>query len=153
MYKITLLIWIFLSWNKSVHSCISLRRSKPTIYVWIQNWDQYRSVAVAEVVACLLENTMRKKDVYPEHELKLSYSYLDEVRVNFIVEFRLNIRTSMMWRIIDEAGLTRKVIERRVLEISVKDIIRFCFDLLSLLSWTYQNLVFLDEVGFDNRII
>jgi hypothetical protein len=38
------------------------------------------------------------------------------------------------------------------MEISIADIIRFCRDLNSLpLHWTWENLVFLDEVGFDNR--
>ena len=38
------------------------------------------------------------------------------------------------------------------MQISCKDIIRFYNDLNSLpMNWTYQNLVFLDEVGFDNR--
>ena len=36
----------------------------------------------------------------------------------------------------------------------MEDIILFCFDLLSLPhGWTYQNLFFLNELGFDNRDI
>jgi len=46
---------------------------------------------------------------------------------------------------------TRKVIERRALKISYKDIIRFYQDLQSLpLRWRYENIIFLDEVGLDN---
>ena len=83
---------------------------------------------------------------------KCPCSFLDEVRDNFIKQYRMNISTQTIWRIITNAGLTRKVIERRAIEISVRDIIRFCKDLESLpLKWTYDNLLFLDEVGFDNR--
>ena len=48
--------------------------------------------------------------------------------------------------------MTRKVIERRAINICIADIIRFFSDLNLLpLSWSYDNLIFLDEVGFDNR--
>ena len=83
--------------------------------------------------------------------LKHPTSYLDEVRSKFMIEFHMSISCSTIWRIIDEAGLTRKVIERRAIEICVADIIRYVNELLSLpYGWTYENLVFLDEVGFDN---
>ena len=77
---------------------------------------------------------------------------MDEVRRKFIKEYQINISCSTIWRIIDEAGFTRKVIERRAIEISVVDICRYFNDLQSLpCSWNYNCLVFLDEVGFDNR--
>jgi len=127
-------------------------KSKATIYVWIQNWDQYQSVARRSGGVCARKYNDDKRMFILSIYQHYPTSYLDEVRAKFISEFRINISTSTIWRIIDEAGLTRKVIERRAIEISVKDIIRFCFDLLSLPhGWTYQNLVFLDEVGFDNR--
>jgi len=56
-------------------------------------------------------------------------SYLDGVRSKKFSEFHMSIT---VWRIIDEAGQTRKVIERRGIEISVADIIRYYNDLLSL---------------------
>jgi hypothetical protein len=66
-------------------------------------------------------------------------------------EFRMNISCNTILRIIHEAGYTRKVIERRAIQISILDIVRFYNDLQSLpFLWTYENLVFLDEVGFDN---
>ena len=59
-------------------------------------------------------------------------SFLDEVRRKFIKEYQINISCSTIWRIIDEAGFTRKVIERRAIEISVVDICRYFNDLQSL---------------------
>lgn len=82
-------------------------------------------------------------------------SFFDEVRQKFITRFPgFNISISSVWRIIRNHGLTRKVIERRAIQISKANMIRFCNDLNSLpFHWTWENLVFLDEVGFDNRDI
>jgi len=56
-----------------------------------------------------------------------------------------------MWRIINESGLTRIVIERAI-QVNVEDICRFFKDFSSLpVGWLYHNLLFHDEVGFDNR--
>lgn len=52
--------------------------------------------------------------------------------------------------ILHDAGLTWKVLERRALQINQDDILRFCKELMSF-PWLIQNLVFLDEVSFDNR--
>ncbi|OWY94901.1 hypothetical protein PHMEG_00035241 [Phytophthora megakarya] len=54
------------------------------------------------------------------------------------------------WLIIHEFGLTWKVLERRVFHIKEKDIFRFVRD-ISQVNWTHHNIVFLDEVSFDNR--
>ena len=49
-----------------------------------------------------------------------------------------------------EGGFTRNVIERRAIEIKDSDIVRFTNE-LNPLAWSNDNLVFLDEVSFDNR--
>lgn len=49
-----------------------------------------------------------------------------------------------------EAGLTWKVLERRAIQINNEEILRFTKELHSF-PWILQNLVFLDEVSFDNR--
>jgi hypothetical protein len=46
-------------------------------------------------------------------------------------------------------GLTRKVLERRAIHIKEEDIFRFTEE-LSHIHWAHSNLVFFDEVSFDN---
>jgi hypothetical protein len=52
--------------------------------------------------------------------------------------------------ILHSSGLTWKVLEVRAIQISKSEVIRFAKELLSFL-WLLENLVFLDEVSFDNR--
>jgi hypothetical protein len=46
--------------------------------------------------------------------------------------------------------LTWKVLERRAMQINQADIYRY-FNELLLYPWILENLVFIDEVSFDNR--
>jgi hypothetical protein len=59
-------------------------------------------------------------EIYHKHPTNL----LDEVRSKFKV-FQLNLSCSTIRGIINESGLTRKVIERRAIQINVEDICRF----------------------------
>lgn len=68
----------------------------------------------------------------------------------FFQEFHLEISTSSISTILSEAGLTWKVLERRAIQIQIEDVLRFCNELSSF-SWFLENLVFLVEVGFDNK--
>ncbi|KAF0738677.1 hypothetical protein Ae201684_005604 [Aphanomyces euteiches] len=54
------------------------------------------------------------------------------------------------WRLIHNSGMTWRVIERRAIQIHQQDICRFVNELDSVI-WSQRNLVFLDEVSFDNR--
>jgi transposase len=76
--------------------------------------------------------------------------FLDEAKHIFQQKWGRSISCSTIWRILNEAGYTRKVIERRAMQIQASDICRFHKDLSSV-PWLLQNLVFLDEVSFDNR--
>lgn len=64
-------------------------------------------------------------------------------------EWGEKISVSSVSRILIEAGLTWKSLERRAIQIQFLDITRF-FDELSSIRWSLESLVFLDEVGFDN---
>ncbi|EEY64969.1 uncharacterized protein PITG_16415 [Phytophthora infestans T30-4] len=68
----------------------------------------------------------------------------------FRLNFQLTISKTSVWRIIHDFGLTWKVLERRAIQIKERDIFRFVEE-LSHINWTYYNVVFLDEVLFDNR--
>lgn len=54
--------------------------------------------------------------------------------------------------ILHEACLSYKVLERRAVQIQLTEIHRFCAELRSF-PWLLENLVFLDEVSFDNKDI
>lgn len=62
----------------------------------------------------------------------------------------MSISTSSICRILHSEGLTWKTLERRAIQIRHDDIYRFSFELNNL-NWDFFNLVFLDEVSFDNR--
>jgi len=127
-------------------------KSNATIYAWIHKWEEYKSLARKSEGVDSRKFNNDKRTFILDIFLKHPTSYLDEVLSKFMIEFHMSISCSTIWRIIDEAGLTRKVIERRAIEICVADIIRYVNELLSLpYGWTYENLVFLDEVGFDNK--
>ncbi|KAH9098992.1 hypothetical protein LEN26_016431 [Aphanomyces euteiches] len=77
-------------------------------------------------------------------------SFLDEAKAAFEEQFKRTISVSTIWRILREIGYTYKVLERRAMNIKMKDIQRFVHE-LSLIDWSQHNLQFLDEVSFDNR--
>ncbi|KAJ0391453.1 hypothetical protein ATCC90586_011837 [Pythium insidiosum] len=77
-------------------------------------------------------------------------AYLDEAQNAFEEFFNIEISIKSVWRIIHDLGFTRKVLERRAINIKEQDVTRF-LDELSRVDWVHQNLVFLDEVSFDNR--
>jgi transposase len=127
-------------------------KSRRCVDNWISRWEEFKSVARLSGGVNPRKFNQDKKDFVISCFDSHPCSFLDEVRLQFIKEYGSNISISSVWRIINEAGYTRKVIERRALEISYKDIIRFYEDLQSLpFKWKYENLIFLDEVGFDNR--
>lgn len=77
-------------------------------------------------------------------------AYLDEAQGEFHKHYHLVISKTSVWRIIHDFGLTWKVLERRAIHIKERDIFRFAEE-LSHINWCHQNIVFLDEVSFDNR--
>ncbi|KAI3655536.1 hypothetical protein MP638_001421 [Amoeboaphelidium occidentale] len=76
--------------------------------------------------------------------------FLKEARQKFMLAFGLSISTSHISVILREAGMTWKCLERRAIQVCYQDVIRFTNELL-LVPWLGCNLVFLDEVSFDNR--
>ncbi|KAH9112070.1 hypothetical protein AeMF1_013536 [Aphanomyces euteiches] len=78
--------------------------------------------------------------------------YQEEAQARFIRQFSIMINACTVWKILREAGLTWKVLEQRALQISYQDIVRFTDELIAI-PWLLHNLVFLDEVSFDDRDI
>lgn len=75
--------------------------------------------------------------------------YLKETRERFFERFGFTIHHSTISRTLHKIGFTRKVLERRALQIKKKEIDFFCKELQSF-HWDLPNLVFLDEVSFTN---
>eukprot|EP00734_Pompholyxophrys_sp_LG126_P000214 Pompholyxophrys_sp_v1_NODE_52_length_2935_cov_10.414931.p2 type:complete len:349 gc:universal NODE_52_length_2935_cov_10.414931:454-1500(+) len=77
-------------------------------------------------------------------------SYLKEVREEFIRVFGMEISSSTIFNMLQEAQLTHRVIEKRALEISFDDIARFNYE-INLLRPLPEQLCFIDEMSTDNR--
>lgn len=75
---------------------------------------------------------------------------MNEAQQLFYYKFSLEISSSSIWLILKDAGLTWNALERRAIQIRTSDIARFTLEMNNI-SWTLNNLLFLDEVGFDNH--
>ncbi|XP_055538395.1 uncharacterized protein LOC129725956 [Wyeomyia smithii] len=76
--------------------------------------------------------------------------FLDEAKVRFQLHFFTTISVSSICAILHESGLSWKTIERRAIQIREDEIVRFTREMLSI-PWDLFNLVFLDEVSFNNK--
>lgn len=81
-----------------------------------------------------------------EHEPTL---YLKEAQERILQQFGFTVHHSTISRALRKIGFTRKVLERRALQIKKHEIDFFCKELESF-YWDLPNLVFLDEVSFNN---
>lgn len=122
-----------------------------TISRWIKSYEENHEVIRKKAVLA----TYRKFDADQRAWLVNLYKerpilHQNEAAQLFFQKFENQISTSSISTILSEAGLTWKVLERRAIQIQISDIIRFCNELSSF-PWVLENLVFLDEVGFDNK--
>lgn len=77
-------------------------------------------------------------------------TYLDEAKDLFQETFKKEISRSTISRVLAKIGFSRKVLEKRAIQIKRKEI-DFYTDELNCLQWDTFNILFLDEVSFDNR--
>lgn len=142
--------YYFLGLNKTKLSEI-YKKTKPTIANWITSYESEGSVGRKANV-----NKVYKKFGYEKRKFLLElYNsepvlYLEEAKEIFAKQFDMSISVTSIHTILHEGGLTWKVLERRAIQIQLKDIMRFC-DELAELKWGWEQLVFLDEVSFDGR--
>ena len=142
--------YFFLGLSKAKLSTL-YSKSPKTIASWIARYEQEGSVENPLPIAQIqrkFTSVMRQwlLNLY-EREPVL---YLDEARARFIKRFSISISASTIWTILSQSGLTWKVLERRAIQICYCDIIHYTEELLSI-PWLLVNLVFLDEVSFDDR--
>lgn len=78
--------------------------------------------------------------------------FLDEGKTRFQLHFHVTISVSSICAILHESGLSWKTIERRAIQIREDEIVRFMREVLAI-PWDLFNLVFLDEVSFNNQVM
>lgn len=125
-------------------------KSESTIGYWITKYEEngvYKRKQ-RKLVYKKFSATMREwlVDLYRREPVL----FLDEARQKFYKRFFIAISVSSICLILHGAGMTWKCIERRAMQIRDDEITRFVRELLSV-PWDLSNLVFLDEVSFDNR--
>ncbi|KAJ3245344.1 hypothetical protein HDU77_009487 [Chytriomyces hyalinus] len=76
-------------------------------------------------------------------------SFLDEAKAAFKAKWQIPISVSTIWQVLNTYGMRWKAVERRAMHIKEAEIMQFMFKINSL-DWTMYNIVFLDEVSFDN---
>ncbi|KAF0706667.1 hypothetical protein AaE_014003 [Aphanomyces astaci] len=124
-------------------------KSERTIGNWIRTYEQdgeFRRVSRKGGRKFTTAQRSWLFDYYQAHPL----AYLDEAQDAFQQKHGIAISKTSVWQIVHDLGLTWKVLERRAMHIKETDVCRFA-DEISHIDWSHSNLVFLDEVSFDNR--
>ncbi|RHZ17423.1 hypothetical protein DYB26_003126 [Aphanomyces astaci] len=131
------------------HLALVFNKSEHTIGNWVKVYEETGGFERATTAADKKFTTPQRQwlfEFYDRHPL----AYLDEAQSAFKRVHRIAISKTTVWRIIRSFGLTWKVLERRAMHIKERDVFRFAQE-LSQVDWNHQNVVFLDEVSFDNR--
>lgn len=126
------------------------RKHKSTIANWISNYQRNGSFCRKEYARDAKKFGVEKRQWLVQLFKRDPTLYLDEAKEAFERTFFIPISTSSICRILHHEGLSWKALERRAVQIRTDDILRFC-DELQMIQWDYHNLIFLDEVSFDNR--
>lgn len=126
-------------------------KNQSTISRWIKKYEEKGEVTRQKSVLATYRKFDQRQRTWLVNLFKSRpILHQNEAALLFFQEFNLQISTSSISTILSEAGLTWKVLERRAIQIQIEDILRFCNEMLSF-PWFLHNLVFLDEVGFDNK--
>lgn len=141
--------YFFIGLSKSKLAKI-YKKHKSTIANWIRTFQENGYFSRKEYETDARKFGADKRAWLIELYFSQPTLYLDESKKLFEQNFGISISTSSICRILHQEGLTYKVLERRAIQIRSEDIIRFCNELQQI-KWDYHNLVFLDEVSFDNR--
>lgn len=142
--------YYFLGLNK-VKLAKIYNKSKMTIGNWVSQYENEGTVARkanAERIYKKFSHEMRK--FLLQLYISRPVIYLNEAKDIFRKQFGLCISVSSIHTILHEGGLTWKVLERRAIQIQLKDVLRVC-DELSEIKWSWEQLVFLDEASFDGK--
>lgn len=125
-------------------------KSRSTIFEWFSKYEKngfYRRKQREQVFKKF--NTIMREWLVHLYQIE-PFLFLDEAKQRFQQQFQLSISVSSICTILHDSGLSWKTIERRAIQIREDEIIRFVKEMLSV-PWDIYNLVFLDEVSFDNK--
>lgn len=121
-----------------------------TIYDWIGRYERDGVFRRKQREQIYRKFCLEKREWLVNLYRKEPILFLDEARQKFQQHFQISISVSSVCTILHEAGLSWKTIERRAIQIRDSEIVRFVQELLAI-RWDLYNLVFLDEVSFDNK--
>lgn len=125
-------------------------KHKTTISNWISAYEKNGSYGGKHNASVTRKFGADKRNWLVDLYKRRPLLYLDEAGKLFEEQFHMKISAASICRILHSEGLTWKCIERRALQVRQDDVYRFFMELNSL-PWDYSNLLFLDEVSFDNR--
>lgn len=126
------------------------RKHISTITNWITNYQTNGGFSRKEYARDAKKFGAGKRQWLVELYKRDPTIYLDEAKEVFEKTFCITISASSICRILHHEGFSWKALERRAVQIHTDDIVRFCEELQNI-QWDYHNLIFLDEVSFDNR--
>ena len=126
------------------------QKAESTIGAWIKKYEDGGGVSRADKEKVYRRYGEEKREWLVELYKTKPVLYLDEAKYYFDRQFGTAISKSCISTILHDSGMTWKVLERRAIQICEAEIVRFALELNSL-PWILNNLVFLDEVSFDNR--
>ncbi|KAI8849647.1 hypothetical protein BC829DRAFT_416690 [Chytridium lagenaria] len=130
--------------------CIYIIKGPSTITNWIDDFEKNGDVQDRKRVTVYRKFSAGEREWITALYDKNPILYLDEAQHAFQEHFAKSISKSCLSSILHSEGYTWKVLERRAIQVNRLDVIRF-WNELNELPWISHNLVFLDEVGFDNR--
>jgi transposase len=125
-------------------------KSKTSVGSWIRKFNEFGFLPDNK-----RENVIRKFTSIERRWIinmfeKNPMIYFDEVKKRFQRKFTKSISKSSIGRILHINGYTRKVLERRAIQIKDSKILDFAAKLNSF-GWDLSSLCFLDEISVDNR--
>lgn len=125
-------------------------KSKTTISNWIEKFENTGTTDRKKAIeAAHRKFSAERRRWLVDLYIRKPILHRNEASRCFFAKFGQKISTATISTILHEADMTWQKLERRAMQISEADILRFTEEML-LIPWLPQMLVFLDEVGFDN---
>lgn len=121
-----------------------------TIRTWVDSFENKDDLNRKEREVCFKKFSKGQRQGLVNLYKEKPILYLREAIDLFFKEFGISFSASHVSCILRQSGLTWKVVKRRAIQLQLNDVFRFC-DELAGFNWIPQNLIFLDEVSFDNR--
>lgn len=125
-------------------------KSTSTITSWIKKFSEEGSLSRKEIKIIHKKFSSDQREWVVNQYLQTPIHLRNEVQHMFFKQYSSKISTTSISNILREAGMTWQKLERRAMQLNSNDIIRFSKEMMEI-NWLPHNLVFLDEVSFDNQ--